>query len=382
MLKKLKISLILGIILFTMVQCTNEAPKSSPFLVPFTKNAAVNPCLLPGSERSFVCPVRNTEVFWEEKDVFNPASVVKNDTLYLLYRAEDVLGKYNGTSRIGLAYSLDGYHFEKFDEPVLYPDNDEFKRYEWEGGCEDPRVVEDESGTYYMTYTAYDGDKARLFVATSADLRNWTKYGSVFTKAGNQYVDMWSKSGSVLCREENGKMIATKVNGKYWMYWGESNIYMATSDNLIDWNPVLETDTDKMVIDEMRNYTVAFKILFSTREGKFDSELVEPGPPALLTENGFVFIYNSKNSPEFGDKNLAQGSYAAGQILSDKNDPTKVLDRLDNYFITPDQPFEITGQVNNVCFVEGLARFNNKWLLYYGTADSKIAVAESKNVNF
>ena len=191
---------------------------------------------------------------------------------------------------------------------------------------------------------------------------------------------MWSKSGSVLCREENGKMIATKVDGKYWMYWGESNIYMATSENLIDWSPLLETDPDKMILDEMRNYTVAFKILFSTRKGKFDSELVEPGPPALLTANGFVFIYNSKNSPEFGDKNLAQGSYAAGQILTDKNDPTKVLDRMDNYFITPDQPFEITGQVNNVCFVEGLARFKNKWLLYYGTADSKIAVAESETM--
>ena len=131
---------------------------------------------------------------------------------------------------------------------------------------------------------------------------------------------MWSKSGSVLCREENGKMIATKVNGKYWMYWGESNIYMATSDNLIDWNPVLETDADKMVIDEMRNYTVAFKILFSTREGKFDSELVEPGPPALLTENGFVFIYNSKNSPEFGDK-----TWRKVRMLPDKFFPIKMI---------------------------------------------------------
>lgn len=350
------------------------------FLVPFTKNLENNPCLLPTTQSSFFCPVRETEVYWEEKDVFNPATVVKGDTLFLLYRAEDVLGKYNGTSRIGLAFSLDGYHFGKFPAPVLYPDKDEFEKYEWEGGCEDPRVVEDEAGTYYMNYTAYDGDKARLFVATSTNLRNWTKYGSVFTKAGDQYVNMWSKSGAVLCHQENGRMIATKVNGKYWMYWGESNIYMATSDNLIDWEPVLETDPAKMQLDTMRHYTTAFKILFSTREGKFDSELVEPGPPALLTEQGFIFIYNSKNSPTFGDKNLAQGAYAAGQIITDKNDPTKVLYRTDDYFITPDQPFEITGQVNNVCFVEGLARYKNKWWLYYGTADSKIAVAESETV--
>ena len=358
----------------------NEPAEQAQFLVPFTKNLEYNPCLLPTTQNSFFCPVRETEVYWEEKDVFNPATVVKGDTLFLLYRAEDVLGKYNGTSRIGLAMSLDGYHFQKYPKPVLYPDKDEFEKYEWEGGCEDPRVVEDENGIYYMNYTAYNGDKARLFVATSDDLRHWTKHGSVFRKAGEQFVDMWSKSGAVLCRQENGRMIATQVKGKYWMYWGESNIYMATSDNLIDWQPVLETDPSKMVLDTMRNYNIAFQILFSTRKGKFDSELVEPGAPALLTEQGFLFIYNSKNSPESGDKNLAGGTYAAGQIITDKNDPTKVLYRTDDYFITPDQPFEITGQVNNVCFVEGLARYKEKWWLYYGTADSKIAVAESETV--
>lgn len=62
-------------------------------------------------------------------------------------------------------------------------------------------------------------------------------------------------------------------------------------------------------------------------------------------------------------------------MLLDKKDPTKILHRLDHYFITPSQPYELLGQVNNVCFLEGLVYFNQKWLLYYGTADSKIAVA-------
>ena len=371
-------TLFLFAVLFLFAQCSVQKPvETNTFLIPFTKNLTVNPCLTPSDTLLFYCPVREDEVRWEKKDVFNPASAVKGDTLFLLYRAEDTIGKYNGTSRIGLAYSLDGYHFQKEAKPVLYPDHDEFLKYEWEGGCEDPRLVEDESGTYYMTYTAYDGDKARLFVASSTNLRQWTKHGSVFQKAGSQFVDMWSKAGSIVSRQENGRMIATKINGKYWMYWGESNIYMATSDNLIDWNPVLETDPQKMQLDTMRHYDTAFQIVFSTREGKFDSELVEPGPPAMITEEGILFIYNSKNSPSFGDKKLAPGTYAAGQILMDKNDPAVVLQRMDDWFITPNQPFEITGQVNNVCFVEGLAFFRNKWLLYYGTADSKIAVAES-----
>ena len=48
---------------------------------------------------------------------------------------------------------------------------------------------------------------------------------------------------------------------------------------------------------------------------------------------------------------------------------------MDHSFMKPDKAYEMNGQVNNVCFLEGLARFKNKWFLYYGTADSKIAVA-------
>jgi predicted GH43/DUF377 family glycosyl hydrolase len=61
--------------------------------------------------------------------------------------------------------------------------------------------------------------------------------------------------------------------------------------------------------------------------------------------------------------------------LIDKSDPTKVLERMETYFMKPDKPYETTGQVNHVCFVEGLVKFKNNWFLYYGTADSKIAVA-------
>jgi predicted GH43/DUF377 family glycosyl hydrolase len=343
-------------------------------IVPFVKQDSANPCLFP-LPTSFNDPIVKSKVRWEEKDVFNPAAVVRNNKVYLLYRAQDKIGKPAGTSRIGLAYSSDGLHFKRMTTPVLHPDNDEYKNYEWEGGCEDPRIVEDAKGRYYMTYTAYDGTTARLFIATSNDLIHWKKHGSVFKNAsGGAFINYWSKSGSIVCKRNGSKLVATKIKGKYWMYWGESNIYMATSDNLIDWTPIPETDPSKKQFDSLRNYE-AFKILFSPRKKKFDSELVEPGPPAMITKDGIVFIYNSKNSPAFGDKSLPDGVYAAGQILLDKTDPTKVLDRCTNNFFKPDREYEKTGQINNVCFLEGLVYFNSKWFLYYGTADSKIAVA-------
>lgn len=113
-------------------------------MVPFTKVDSVNPVLIPGTS-TFMCPILGSPVNWEEKDVFNPAAVVRNNKIYLLYRAEDTLGEYNGTSRIGLAESEDGLHFTKMSDPVLYPDNDSLKVIEWEGGAEDPRVVESEA---------------------------------------------------------------------------------------------------------------------------------------------------------------------------------------------------------------------------------------------
>ena len=256
-----------------------------------------------------------------------------------------------------------GLHFTKHPVPVLYPDNDSLKKYEWEGGCEDPRIVEDGQGKYFLTYTAYDGDKARLLVASSDDLYHWSKHGPVFAKAyDGRYVNHWSKSGSIVSQYENDKIIAVKINGLYWMYWGDTDIFLASSPDLINWTPV-ETGDKKLVS------------VFGPRMGKFDSDLVEPGPPAMLTDNGIVLLYNSRNVLSKGDSSLSEHTYSASQILMDANDPSKVIDRMDTYFIKPDKSYEITGQVNQVCFIEGLVHFKDRWYLYYGTADSKIAVA-------
>src|SRR5882724_10232263 len=333
-------------------------------LIPFTKIDSVNPVMQPG-RGEFFCPIQKRKILWEEKDVFNPAIAVRGDTVYMLYRAQDKIGKPDGTSRIGLAESIDGIHFSRHTEPVLFPGNDPQKKYEWQGGCEDPRMIEDEKGIYYMTYTAFDGKTARLMIATSRDLKKWTKYGPAFAKAyGGKYVDKWSKSGSVISTySHDGKIVATKINGKYWMYWGDQFIWIATSDDLINWAPLeMGAGAKSSVIlrGEALNMP-ELKIVVPTRNKKFDSDLVESGPPAILTDKGIILIFNSRNILSIGDSTLPEGTYAASQVLIDKNDPTKIIARLDNFFMKPDKAYEMTGQVNNVCFVEGLAKFKNKW---------------------
>jgi beta-1,2-mannosidase len=349
-------------------------------LIPFQKADSLNPIFTADSTLIFKCPLAGTEIKWAEKDVFNPAATLRNDTVFLLFRAEDVVGQYNGTSRVGLAWSTDGYNFTSYPSPILYPDNDEYKAIEWEGGCEDPRITESEDGTYILTYTSYDGKTARLMIASSTDLMKWNKHGPAFTGSLNdRYANTWSKSGSIVSDYSSGKPVAKKINGKYWMYWGDQNIWAATSDDLIKWTPVQNVEGDTPFEDPrgIAKELTDLKTVIGPRKNKFDSDLIEPGPPAMYTEKGIVLIYNSRNIPAIGDKDLAEGTYAAGQVLLDKNDPLKVINRLEDYFMKPEKDYEITGQVNQVCFLEGLVKYKGKWFVYYGTADSKIAVATS-----
>ncbi len=347
-------------LLLITTACRFASPENANWeLGPFTK-PAVNPVLQPIAQSKFFCPVRQDTVYWEEKDVFNPSAVVRDGKIFLLYRAEDKVGKHAGTSRLGLAISDDGAVFKRFPEPVFFPDHDFMNVYEWEGGVEDPRLVEDENGRYILTYTAYDGKTARLCVATSTDLMHWTKHGLAF--GDGEYRDLWSKSGSIVTRQQGEKFIAEKISNHYVMYWGDTHLFLAYSEDLIHWTPL--TDAEGNIIP-----------VLSPREGMFDSDLVEPGPQGILRDDGIWLLYNSRNIVSKGDNTLPDGNYAAGQALFDRNNPERLLKRSSGYSLTPDQPFEITGQVNNVCFAEALVWFNQRWMVYYGTADSKIAVA-------
>lgn len=329
-------------------------------ILPFTKVDSVNPILNAGVGE-FVCPILKQKVKWEEKDVFNPAAVVRNDTVFLLYRAEDTIGKFAGTSRIGLAYSIDGLHFTRRPEPVLFPDEDFMKEYEWEGGIEDPRIILREDGTYILTYTAYDGKLAKLCIASSKNLIHWTKHGLVLT---GKYKDTWSKSGAIVGKQIGEKIIAQKINGKYWMYFGDTDLFLATSDDLITWQPVEENSK--------------LKSMLQPRKGYFDSRLVESGPFALATGKGVILPYNGMNLQQDGDPAIEADAYCSGQALFDLNDPSKLINRLEKNFLAPDKPYELEGQVHRVCFIEGMVPFKGKWFVYYGTADSKIAVATSE----
>ena len=334
----------------------------------FVRPEKANPIITPNPSNQFDCPMQDKKIGWEESDVFNPAATVKDGKIYVLYRAEDnsATGIGKRTSRIGLAESEDGIHMKRRKTPVMYPDKDNMKEYEWEGGCEDPRVTMTEDGLYVMAYTSWNRKVARLCIATSHDLVKWEKHGPAFAKAYNgRFKDIFCKSGSMVTTIKDGKQVLTKIDGKYFMYWGEHAVYAATSDDLVNWTPIL---------DEKNELATVIK----PRPQYFDSALTECGPPAILTDKGIVLLYNGKNQTNDSkrDKRFTAGAYCAGQILTDPKEPMKVLQRLDVPFFRPMASFEKSGQyVDGTVFIEGLVFFKNKWSLYYGCADSQVSVA-------
>lgn len=116
------------------------------------------------------------------------------------------------------------------------------------------------------------------------------------------------------------------------MYWGEGLIHAATSNDLISWEPLLQ-DVEGMPL-----------VILEPRHGKFDSLLVEPGPPAIITKDGILLIYNGKNSITKGDSKITPRAYSAGQVLLDISNPTKIIARNEDCFLTPERPYEAKGQ--------------------------------------
>lgn len=276
---------------------------------------------------------------FEAAGVFNPAVIEHGGQIVMIYRAQDK----KGISRLGYATSSDGIHFRRDAGPVLSPE----APYEKNGGLEDPRLVKI-GGTYYLTYTGYNGVDAQLCLAKSTDLKHWERMGVILPANRGRWNVHWTKSGAIL---------SEKINGHYWMYFmadaageGANQMGVAYSDDLVHWTESLDHP------------------ILGHRQGQFDAKVVEPGPPPVLTEKGILLIYNG------ADNKLA---YRTGWALFDRTDPSRVIARAENPIFGPQELWETTGQVPNVVFVEGLLRRPDRWIFYYGGADKYIGAASA-----
>jgi predicted GH43/DUF377 family glycosyl hydrolase len=213
-------------------------------------------------------------------------------------------------SRLGYAESDDGINFFVLDRPVFTPSGPSDS-----SGVEDPRLVKIDD-TFWLTYTAFDGKTARAALTSSKDLIQYNSRKILFPNwqhsAKMDFPADWSKSAGI---------IPQAINGRYYMVFGDSHIWMATSANLIDWEPNPNP-------------------IITGRPGSFDAAYVEMGPPPILTEHGWLVLYHGV------DNHDPAKTYRLGAALLDKNDPTKVIWRCKQPLLEPTEPYETVGFVD------------------------------------
>ena len=114
--------------------------------------------------------LETTNLDFEDESVINPAVIVAGGKIHMFYRAVKT-GNISSIGYCRLENPLKVVY--RATKPILFPSFD----YE-SHGIEDPRIVKIED-TFYMTYTAYDGDNTVGALATSKDLIHFKRLGII-----------------------------------------------------------------------------------------------------------------------------------------------------------------------------------------------------------
>ncbi len=304
---------------------------------------------------------------FEDESVLNPAVIKEGDTIYFFYRAVH----YRNQSTIGYC-EFDGPLTVRcrWEKPFLTPEFDYEKH-----GLEDPRIVKIDD-LFYLCYVAFDGENALGALATSTDLKHFTRRGVIVPRITYNEFDNLTRNNPELNKRyldynPGAKILADKdfvffprrINGKLvFLHRIKPGIQSVAVKELSD----LTGDFWKMYFSEFGKHIVL--------EPKYPHEIeyVGSGCPPIETEHGWLLIYH-------GVKKVEKGlEYSACAALMDLDDPRKELARLPYPLFKPELDYELTGDVDDVCFPTGTITENDTLYIYYGAADELIACASVK----
>lgn len=326
--------------------------------------------------------LEKTNNSFENLGVFNPAVMQEGNTVHLLYRAVR-----NGNfSTIGYS-KLEGplRVVERSKEPIFFPKTpEEFQ------GVEDPRITKIED-IYYLSYAAYDGINVFGAYATSKDFKSFERQGIITPKftfeeyselIRNNYekisihhtlfYDLFCRyklerlmKGKIFVWDKNIVFFPKKINGKFAVLHR-----LFPSIQILYFNNPAELTVEfwKTYISDLRQHIVL------QPEYNHESSHIGGGCPPIETDLGWLVIYHSV---ENHTKHLI---YHASAALLDLHDPRIVIGRLKIPLFSPTESYEKEGYVDNVVFPTGTSLFDDELYIYYGAADSCVAVA-SVNIN-
>ena len=274
---------------------------------------------------------------YRANSVFNAAAAEIEGKILLLARVED----FRGISHLTVARSDNGIDNWQIDSvPALRPEPEKYPEELW--GIEDPRItwIQDLK-KWAICYTAYSRGGPLVSLALTSDFRSFRRLGPVMPP-----------------EDKDAALFPVKFNGLWAMLHRPvpkspilgAHIWISFSPNLKHWGEHQE-------------------IIQAREGGWWDANKIGLCAPPMQTEAGWLILYH-------GVRTTASGSiYRLGLILLDLENPAKVIRRTDEWIFGPKAHYEREGDVDDVVFPCGWIKKDNKVLMYYGAADSRLCLA-------
>jgi beta-1,2-mannobiose phosphorylase / 1,2-beta-oligomannan phosphorylase len=290
---------------------------------------------------------------WESKATFNPAALIYDGKVHLIYRA---IGE-DDSSVLGYAASYDGLNIEDRPSYFVYKRFQEFiksgKKLEydsgggWDGGCEDPRLtlIDD---TIYLIFTAFDGWSSIRLALTSISLSDFKN-----KKWNWKKTVLISPPGEI---HKNWVLFPEKINGKFAIMHSISpNILIEYFDDLDELNG--------------NNFIKSYYHNKPNWGKEWHSKVRGIGPTPIKIDEGWLVFYHAmdKNDPD---------KYKLGAMILDYKDPTKILHISKNPILEPEEEYENNGLKWGVIYSCGAVVKDNEVLVYYGGSDQFCCVAK------
>lgn len=315
--------------------------------------------------------LKKTDLPFESDGVLNPAVYQEGNSVHIFYRALE----HGNHSTLGYC-RLDGplTIVERSKEPILSPLLD----YESQG-VEDPRIVHI-NGSYYLSYTAYNGHNALGVLATSKDMKKWKRRGIIVPQITYNEFGILALTNPYLADKYVRFYVSKNSDkNKYTLLWDKNVVFFPRKINnkycffhriLPEIQLVMVESFAELTKEYWHNYFLHIEdhVALSPRY-EHEISYLGGGAPPIETSEGWLVIYHGVY--DVNGKHV----YTACAALLDLDNPVIELARLPYPLFKPDTDWEKHGVVNNVVFPTGTSLFDDTLYIYYGAADKCIACA-------
>jgi beta-1,2-mannobiose phosphorylase / 1,2-beta-oligomannan phosphorylase len=253
------------------------------------------------------------------------------------------------------------------------------------GGCEDARVTFLAwLHTYVMAYTALGPQGPHVALASSPDLRRWTRHGLVdFAPEREADFNVYVNKDAMLIpepvRSPTGEpalaLLHRPVYAAGMGATGRAGRTAPLPTGVDDARPSIWLSYcplhDLAWLNGDAPPRFAQHHLLVTPQAAWEADRIGGGTVPVRTAEGWLTFYHGVARYPDGER-----CYQTGALLLEREDPRHVLARSAEPLFGPETVEERVGVVNNVVFPTAVEERRNGLYVYYGMADWCIGVAQ------